>query len=110
MPSQSLSFEIEHNGQFYSVEADVDIGIDDQSFDHEFGTEEVFGCELEDCSHLSVHKHLEDGSTEEVDEDKIEGLFDAIWDKLDCMVAERDPSDYSWDEQYDTNEEKYDEY
>ena len=93
MPSESYEFEIEHKGKYYSVEADVDLEMEDDSFDHEFGTEERYSCAIEEWS-ASVFEINETGEAEEVDLESIEGLESAIESYLQEEVSDLDASDY----------------
>mgnify|MGYP006269567789 CR=1 FL=1 len=106
MPSHTFEFDFEHNGVFYFVIAEAEIGVEDESFDHEFGTEEQYSCNLEDCS-FSVSKTNADGTIEEVNENEVEGLYNALWDEVDCKTADLDPSDFDWRDHYDWEEDNF---
>jgi hypothetical protein len=106
MPSHTFEFEFEYKEVLYSVVAEAEIGIEDESFDHEFGTEESYSCSLEDCS-FSVVKVNEDESTEEVDENKIEGLHKALIEEVEDKVSSLDPSDFDFGSHYDWEEDDF---
>lgn len=68
------TFDITHEGETYHVEVEItDCELHDDSFDHEFGTEECHHWEVTD--YLVVDIEGPDGS---IDEDDVPGLAKAI--------------------------------
>jgi len=91
--NETFEFDLEHNGKFYSVIAEVELSFEDDSFDHEFGTEEVHSVGVDDWS-ATVEDITDGDNTFEVDPDKVEGLNSAIRHKIDNEVCDLDPNDY----------------
>ena len=86
MPDINLT--VEHAGETYEVELVASLQWEDDSFDHEFGTEECGHWEIDwDDTTIFCNRLTEDG-TEEVDPDEIDGLMKAI-------VSEGDSTDLS---------------
>jgi hypothetical protein len=106
MPSHTFEFDFEYKGVFYSVVAEAEIGVEDNSFDHEFGTERVLDCGLDDCS-FSVSKTNADGTIEEVNENEVEGLYNALWEEIEDKVTGLNPSDFDWRDYYDWEEDDF---
>jgi hypothetical protein len=89
MSETITELEIKHNDKLYIVDVSFDTEWQDDSFDHEFGTEEVFSVSLDNDS-LSVDscdEVTEDGSVS-VDADKVIGLYNAIVDKVGDYVSD----------------------
>jgi hypothetical protein len=64
------SFDIEHEGETYHVELEItDCELHDDSFDHEFGTEERHHWEVTDYLVVAV-----EGPDGETDEEAVPGL------------------------------------
>lgn len=92
MPSKSFEFDIQHNGKHYAVEVDVELEMQDDSFDHAFGTQKCFSCSAGEWGG-SVFEINETGE-EEVDLDSIEGLESAIQYEINEALIDLDASDY----------------
>ena len=105
MPSIT-ELEIKHNDKHYIVDVTFDTEWEDDSFDHEFGTEEIFSVSLDNNSVSvdSCEEVTEDGSVS-VDEDKVIGLYNAIVDKVGDYVNDNQ-DDYQPEEQ-DHEEDDY---
>lgn len=83
--SLTKSFTLEHAGAYYHVELEIEGQWEDDSFDHEFGTEECGHWEIDwDQTEIAVHE-ITESTEEEVDVDDMPGLLDAIVDKTDGM-------------------------
>ena len=93
MSSTSFQFDLEHKGKIYFVDADVDLEMEDESFDHEFGTEERYSCQIEEWS-ATVKECDADGNEEEIDLESVDGLESAIQSYLEDEVSYLDASDY----------------
>lgn len=100
MSSTTIDLELEHNGKFYIVVADVDLELQDDSFDHEFGTEEVLSCSMSDWS-ADVTEVAEDGTETDVDYESDNELYSYIEDKLESEVSKLDASDFFSSGYYD---------
>ena len=78
------SLTIEHEGETYYVEVEItDCELHDDSFDHEFGTEELHHWEVTDYLVVSV-----DGPDGQIEEDDVPGLPKAISRKVDEIDVE----------------------
>ena len=83
--SITKQFNIELAGAYYSVELEIEGQWEDDSFDHEFGTEECGHWEIDwDETQISAYE-ITESTEEEVDVDDVPGLLDAIVDKADGM-------------------------
>lgn len=106
MLSHTFEFDFKYKKVFYFVIAEAEIGVKDNSFDHEFGKEIVLDCGLDDCS-FSVSKINADGTSEEINENEVEGLYNALWEKVDSKASELDPEDFDWRDHYDWEEDDF---
>lgn len=79
------SFHIEHRGACYYVELEISGRWEDDSFDHEFGTEECGHWEIDwDETEISVYEVTE-STEEEIDVDDVPGLLRAIEDRAETI-------------------------
>lgn len=71
--------EIKHNDRLYVVDVSFDTEWEDDSFDHEFGTEEIYSVSLKAGS-VSVERCdvVVEHGVMPVDENSIKGLLEAI--------------------------------
>jgi hypothetical protein len=76
--SITKQFNIQHAGACYSVELEIAGQWEDDSFDHEFGTEECGHWEIDwDETQVSAYE-ITESTEEEVDVDAVPGLLDEI--------------------------------
>jgi hypothetical protein len=86
MANTQFSLEITYNKKQYFVNADVEFSLEDQSFDHEFGTQEEYGISVDDYDYQVLVKN-KNGDLIEVTGSKIEEkldekIIDMIFDKI----------------------------
>ena len=78
------TFSVVHQGETYHVEVEItDCELHDDSFDHEFGTEELHHWEVTDYLVVSI-----DGPDGQTEENEVPGLDKAISAKVSDIEVE----------------------
>ena len=87
MTQTGIIEEIDLNGKQYSIEIEFDVVNQDNSFDHEFGTEKVIDTVIKDCQIVRVwivcDQSLDKHETKDYNESDFEEAINSFLEKLD---------------------------